>query len=211
MTSPTLFGARYSVYTRIARLALLEKGVAHRFEEIDIFGEVPPAYLARHPFKRIPALEHGELALYETAAITRYVDEAFAGPDLQPADPALRARMTQIVGLIDHYLYWPAVRVIFVERVGKPAEGEAGDEAAIEAALPQAARALAALAALVDPGPWLLGDRLSLADLHLAPNLDYFRRAPEGERLLAAQPKLADWWEEISGRESWLQTPFVRS
>ena len=42
-----------------------------------------------------------------------------------------------------------------------------------------------ALDRLAAPGPWLLGAELSLADLHLAPNLDYFRRAPEGERLVA--------------------------
>ena len=49
MTAPILHGASYSVYTRIARLALIEKGVEHAFEAVDIFapGGPPSAYLAK--------------------------------------------------------------------------------------------------------------------------------------------------------------------
>ena len=71
MSEPIVFGAAYSVYVRIVRLALEEKGVAYRLEEVDIFAEGgPPAdHLARHPFARIPAFEHEGFALFETAAI----------------------------------------------------------------------------------------------------------------------------------------------
>ena len=90
-----VFGAAYSVYVRIVRLALEEKGVPYRLEEIDIFAEGgPPAdYLARHPFARIPAFEHEGFCLFEAAAITRYVDEAFDGPALMPQDAKMRARV----------------------------------------------------------------------------------------------------------------------
>jgi glutathione S-transferase len=93
MTSPTVFGAAYSVYVRIVRLALAEKGVAYRLVDIDIFapGGPPQEYVARHPFGRIPAFEHDGFRLYETGAIARYVDEAFDGPPLQPADVRRRA------------------------------------------------------------------------------------------------------------------------
>jgi glutathione S-transferase len=70
---PVLFGAACSVYVRAARLTLLEKGVAHRLVEVDIFApEGPPGdYLRRQPFARIPAFEHAGFRLYETGAITR--------------------------------------------------------------------------------------------------------------------------------------------
>ena len=98
MSDPILFGAAYSVYVRIARLALAEKGVAYRLVEVDIFAEGgPPAdYAARQPFGRIPAFEHDGFRLYESGAITRYVDEAFPGPPLQPAEPQARARVNQV-------------------------------------------------------------------------------------------------------------------
>ena len=107
LSDPILFGAAYSVYVRIARLALAEKGVAYRLVEIDIFAEGgPPAeYAARQPFGRIPAFEHDGFRLYESGAITRYVDEAFAGPPLQPQDPRGRARVNQILSILDSYAY----------------------------------------------------------------------------------------------------------
>jgi glutathione S-transferase len=88
-----LYGLERSVYTRIARLALEEKGAPYTLHEVEIFGAegVPPDHLVRHPFGRIPALEHGDFWLYETAAITRYVDEAFPGPGLQPQEAMTRA------------------------------------------------------------------------------------------------------------------------
>src|SRR6476646_1898821 len=106
-----LHGYRYSVYTRIARLALAEKGVAYERVEVDPFApDVPASYLALHPFGRVPTIVHDGFALYETGAITRYIDRGFGGPALQPDDARALARMDQIVGVVDAYGYWPMVR-----------------------------------------------------------------------------------------------------
>ena len=66
---PRVFGASYSVYVRIVRLALAEKEVEYELVPIDIFaqGGPPPGFLDRHPFGRIPAFEHAGFSLYETA------------------------------------------------------------------------------------------------------------------------------------------------
>ena len=108
-----LHGYRYSVYLRIARLALAEKGVAYDRVEVNPFApDVPAAYLALHPFGRVPALVHDGFALYETGAITRYIDRAFSGPALQPTGPQALARMDQIIAIVDAYAYWPMVRQV---------------------------------------------------------------------------------------------------
>jgi hypothetical protein len=74
-----LYGYQYSVYSWIARLALAEKGEDHHWIEVNPFApDVSESYLAIHPFKRVPALVHDGFQVYETGAITRYVDEAFA-------------------------------------------------------------------------------------------------------------------------------------
>ena len=54
---PRVFGAKYSVYVRIVRLSLAEKGVDYELVPVDIFadGGPPTDYLDRHPFGRIPA------------------------------------------------------------------------------------------------------------------------------------------------------------
>jgi glutathione S-transferase len=87
MNKPVVYGADYSVYVRIVRLVLEEKGIDYELVPVDIFAAdgIPAWYFEHHPFGRIPAFEHDGFRLHETGAIARYVDEAFAGPALQPA------------------------------------------------------------------------------------------------------------------------------
>jgi glutathione S-transferase len=204
MTRPILYGADYSVYVRIARMALEEKGVGYDLVPVDVFAEGgPPAwYLERHPFGRIPAFEHDGFRLFETGAICRYVDEALDGPALQPATPRGRAVMSQIIGLIDSYAYRAMVWDVAVERL----EGSPPDEARIAGGLKTAATALAVLSGLKAPGAWLLGDRISLADLYVAPVVGYFLKVEEGRRLLTLCPPLDGWWTRISARPSFAAT-----
>ena len=208
MTKPQLFGADYSVYVRIVRLALAEKGVDCDLVPVDVFAAdgVPAWYLELHPFGRIPAFEHDGLRLFETAAIARYVDEAFAGPPLQPADVRQRAVMAQIIGLLDSYGYRPMVRDVYVERVFRPKSGKVSDEALIAAGIEKSRTCLAALARLKTDGDWLLGSELTLADLHAAPMFAYFVKAPEGRKLLGEQPELSRWWERVSALPSFAAT-----
>jgi glutathione S-transferase len=204
MTRPTLYGADYSVYVRIARMALEEKRVGYDLVPVDVFAEGgPPArYLERHPFGRIPSFEHEGFRLFETGAICRYVDEAFDGPSLQPDDARLRAVMNQITGLIDCYAYRAMVWDVAVERL----EGNPPDEARITAGLLVAETTLRTLSGLKVPGDWLLGDQITLADLHAAPVVAYFAKVEEGRALLASFPAIADWWARASARPSFVAT-----
>jgi glutathione S-transferase len=208
MAEPILYGAAYSVYVRAARLALTEKGVAYRLVEVDVFapGGPPAEHLARQPFGKIPAFEHDGFRLYETGAITRYVDEAFSGPPLQPAEPKVRARMNQAIGIQDSYVYPDLVWGIYVERVQAPRRGRPADEARIARLLPKAETCLAALEALMADGPWLAGPALTLADLHAAPMFDLFLRTPEGVELMARHGRLKAWWSAVSALPSMAAT-----
>ena len=208
MSEPIVFGAAYSVYVRIVRLTLLEKQVSYRLQEIDAFapGGPPVEYLARQPFGRIPAFEHDGFCLYETSAISRYVDEAFDGPRMQPNDATLRARMNQIISLLDSYAYRTLVWDIYVERADAPREGRASDEAKIAAALPRARLCLEELTRLMGQEPFLAGDALTLADLHAAPMFAYFLAAPEGAAMLAERPAFAGWWRRMAARPAMTST-----
>ncbi|MBL8582553.1 MAG: glutathione S-transferase family protein [Rhizobiaceae bacterium] len=209
MERPRLFGAAYSVYVRIARLALIEKGVDHELVPVDVFAAegLPDWYRERHPFGKIPAFEHGALQLFETAAIARYVDEAFDGPALQPADAARRAVVNQAVGMLDAYAYRALVWDIYVERVSVAHEGGVPDEAKIARALPLARTCLATLSGMAGTdGRWLLGKQMTLADLHAAPMIDYFLQAPEGRDLMKDFPRLETWWSAVSERAAFEAT-----
>jgi glutathione S-transferase len=205
VTEPHLFGASYGVYVRIVRLTLAEKGVAYRLVELD--GSAPDgptrdSVAQHHPFGRIPAFEHDGFRLYETAAITRYIDEAFAGPALQPSSPRGRARMQQIISLLDNYVYETLVWDIFVERVRAAFEGRQPDELRIAAALPLAETCLDQLVDLMADGPYLAGERLTLADLHAAPMMIYAHMAAEGATLMRRRPALEGWLTRIGRRSS---------
>lgn len=203
-SGPALYGASYRVYVRIARMVLHEKGVAYRHEPIDIFAPdtVPATYREMHPFNKIPAFVHGDLRLHETQAITRYVDEAFTGPALQPERARDRALMNQVLGIVDAYAYPTLVWDIYVER-SKPERGEPMNETRIAAALPRARVCLHTLAKLLAGRDNFGPAGISLADLHLAPVFGYFAKTADAETLLADLPELRRWWSRMQQRASW--------
>jgi glutathione S-transferase len=193
-----LHGYRYSVYLRIAAMVLIEKNLAWTQVEVDPFDEpIPQSYLALNPFGRVPTLVHDGFVLYETTAMMRYVDEGFPGVSLQPGDPRERARMNQIIAIADSYAYWPMVRQVFAQRVFSPASGGTADEKIIAEGLEKSAEVLAALDGLAGRR-FLVGEALSLADLHLGAMVAYFIMAEEGRSALAHHRNLSEWWDAFS-------------
>ena len=87
-------------------LALAEKGVAFDSHYIDMleFDQHKPGYLAVNPQGTIPAMIHGDKVLTESTAIMEYVDEAFDGPPLMPADPRDRWRIRWWMKFMDQWL-----------------------------------------------------------------------------------------------------------
>jgi glutathione S-transferase len=209
MAIPTVYGPAYSTYARTVRLALEEKGAAYKLEEVDILkGDAQaPGHVARHPFGKVPAFSHDGFSIYETDAIARYIDEALPGPKLQPSDPRQRARMNQIIGVIDSYGYGAIVGKIVIERLVAPMIGRPADEAAVAAAMPVAEKSIDAVEALSSgEGPFLVGAQLSLADLFLIPVFAYLMGTPEAGKLLKSAPRLKRWWDNISKRPSVAKT-----
>ncbi len=193
-----LHGYRYSVYNRIARLALLAKEVGHVTVEVDPFAELSEAYLRLHPFGRVPVLVHGAFALFETSAITRYVDRAFDGPLLQPEGVVALARMDQVIAVIDAYAYWPMVRQVSSHAFFRPFFGEPSNREEVDQGLEASGKVLSFLDRVAAEGEVLTGRDITLADCHLAPMIDYFVRADEGQAALSLHPALQGWWEQVS-------------
>lgn len=204
MSKPTVYGPAYSTYVRSARLALEEKGVEYDLVEFDFLsGPMPAEQIERHPFAKVPAFEHDGLSLYEVSAINRYVDEAFEGPSLQPEDLIQRARMNQIISIVDSYVYPSTLGQLVIQRLVMPMLGKEADEGAISAALPQVEKCMSVISGIRGSQTYLAsGDRITLADLHLIPIFVYFRNTPESGPILAKNPGLNAWWDAIGGRES---------
>ena len=209
MSKPTVYGPAYSTYTRSVRLALEEKGVDYDLVEVDFLqGPMPAEQVERHPFAKVPAFKHNSFELYEVTAIERYIDEEFDGPSLQPEISKQRARMNQIISIIDSYTYPCTVGALVIQRLVMPMLGEQADEASIAEAIPEITKCMATIAKLRADSKFLVGDQVTLADIHLAPIFDYFQNTPDSDPILQKNPGLHSWWAAMSERESMRKTPF---
>lgn len=193
----TLHGSAFSTYTWSARLALEEKGVEYTLVSPKLRA---PEYAAFHPFRKMPALEHGGVRVFEAIAVMRYVDEAFPGPALQPADAAGRAHMTQWMSAYNDFVAPHAVRGVLIPRFVFASRGMTVDDGAVRAAAAAAREALAVFDAALAEAPWLAGDTLSLADLLLAPTIVTGAMLSGEDRYADGLPNIEAWLSRLEAR-----------
>jgi glutathione S-transferase len=202
MSDIVVYGIPGSPFMRAVQMGLEEKQAAYRIQVVSPGETKSEAYLKRHPFGRVPAFEHGDFGLYETQAILRYLDDVFPQPPFQPSNPREAARMNQIIGINDWYFFPKAAGTIVFQRiVGPTLLGITCDETAVAAGVPMARVCIAELDRLLGGQQFLAGDRLSIADLMLAPQVDFLAETPEGKSLLA-NTRLEAWLARMNARPS---------
>jgi glutathione S-transferase len=202
MSDVVIHGVPGSPYVRAALMGCVEKGLSYQFARMGFGDSRTPEHLARHPFGRVPSFEHGGFRLYETQAILRYVDAAFPGPSLIPVDIHAQARMNQIVGIVDWYVFPDVTAKIGFNRIVAPLLGLPADEAAVAAALPKAKLCLGELERLLGGKTFMADETLSIADLMLAPQMDFLAETPEGAVLMETYPRLSAWLGRMLDRPS---------
>lgn len=199
MAELTIIGPALSTYVRTARMACLEKGVDYRLEEVGLGSDEA---VRHHPFRKVPALRHGDLHLYETPAMVRYIDAAFPGPSLTPDEPNAAALMEQWISVSGSYLYPSVIGGIVLPRFGLTE----ADETAIAAAHERARHCLGVLDHGLGSNDWFAGPEPSLADLFPGPILFYFGMTPEGQKTLPENGALSRWYQRLGERESFKET-----
>ncbi len=196
----TLLGDARSTYTRTARMALAEKGVAYALHTC---GPNTPDILAVHPFGKIPALRDGEITIWETEAIVNYLDECFdTGVRLRPGSIMERTRASQWVSSINSYLYDTMVRRFVLQIIFPKGEGGSPDRAVIDKALAEMTGQFGALDKSYGAHDFLAGSSLSAADLLLAPILAYVHAMAQGGVVMAQYPKVVRAHQAICQRSS---------
>ena len=197
MPCVTLFGFPRSVYVQMAGLYLTHKEVPYFFRDLELEMGTP-THLSLHPFDRVPILQHGDFVLYETSAIASYVDEAFDGPKLTPADPQQRARMNQWISAINGYYYPYLIYHVSHERNVFPQLGIPSDEKVVAHALPKVEVCLQVMEReLSHRKEFLLGPQLTLADFYMLPIIHAFGFAPEGQAMYPSYPAIGAWRERM--------------
>lgn len=206
MADLTLWGFNGSTYVRTVRMLLAEKGVTdYRQEPVNVLqGETKtPEHLARHPFGKVPVLDHDGLRILETAAIARYLNDVLPGPSLIPAAPKDRARMDMIIGLVDSYGYGALLGGVAAYHLFPDFVGGKND-AARKQGIEQGRKVLEFAMQTKATSAFIAGN-LSLADLYLAPILAYVALTPDFAAV-STIPGFADWWAKIQALPSYQST-----
>lgn len=206
MSTMTLWGFDGSTYVRTVKMLLAEKHFTD-FEQVPLnvlAGEPKSAdHLARHPFGKVPVLDHDGLRLLETSAITRYLNDVLPGTSLVPAATKDRARMDMAMSLVDSYGYGALLAgvagyYLFPDFVGGK------NDAALKAGIDNGRTLLAFLMQTKGSSPFIAGD-LSLADLYVAPIAAYVAMTPDAPAVFAVDG-FADWWQRVQALESFKAT-----
>lgn len=207
MPNMTLWGFNGSTYVRTVKMVLAEKRYAD-FEQIQVnvlAGEPKsPDHLMRHPFGKVPVLDHDGMRILETSAIARYLNDVLPGKSLVPAAPKDRARMDMTIGIIDSYGYGAliggvAAFYLFPDFVGGK------NEAMHNAGLESGKKVLELAMKTRGASPFIAGE-LSIADLYLAPIAFYLSLTPDMPELLKIEG-FRDWWVRVQALDSFQKTP----
>jgi len=196
-----LYGFDGSTYVRTVRMLLHEKGADYDQVPVDVLAGEPrePEHLERHPFGKVPVLDHDGMRILETSAITRYLNDVLDGPSFIPDNPKDRARMDMAIGLYDSYGYGALVGVagyhLFPDFLGNP-----GPEV-LEQSVEASRKVLTELMKIRGESKFIAGDKPTLADFYLAPACFYVSLIEDASRVFDV-PGFDDWWQNVQQLES---------
>ena len=205
MSEFTVHSIPGSPFGRSVLATLEEKGASYRLAAVASGTLQSAEHLARHPFGRVPVIEHDGFMLYETQAILRYLDAVLPEPRMRPAEPRDAARVDQLMNIVDWYLFQQVLAKIVFQRVLVPMRGGTPDEAVIAAAMPDARLCIATLVNMLGTKNWFVGDAPTLADMMLGPALATLAGTPEGAELMAGTT-LVSYLDRMNARASMQHT-----
>jgi len=160
-----------------------------------------PAHLARQPFGKVPAAEYKGFSVYESLAIVKWIDEIAPGTPLTPATAELRARQEQWLSVANSVVIAELAKILF-QRIWAGYRGLKCDDAVVKSAFDAAQEGFNVLESWLSKNEYLVGDKYSLADLHLLPYIQHLVTLPEAT-LVTSRPAVSAWWKRASGRASW--------
>jgi len=192
-----------SAYLWTAMHVADEKGVPYVWKALTYNS---PEHLKLHPFGKMPVMQHGDIILYETAAIATYIDKAFEGPLLQPPDALGAADVIRWISIVNSYVF-PVMNRFTKERIVRPAWGIEPDQPFIASAREPLAKQMQLIEATLAESSFLVGENITLADSFLLPHLLFFTLTREGAELLARSPSIKAWLDRIRARPSFARNP----
>jgi glutathione S-transferase len=214
-----VYGGNISPFVRKVRVALAEKGLEYKLENINPFAP-PPEFLEISPLKRIPAFRDTDQPepnhLADSSIICDYLEHKFPKPSLYPADPFQRARALWFEEYADSVVASNIGSGLFFERIVKKLMRRQTDETVCQKTLTEKLPPLFDyLEKEVGDREFLVGNQFSIADISVGTMFVNFAHC--GESIDAGRwPKLAAYVKRLHARPSFKslldeETPFINS
>jgi glutathione S-transferase len=160
-----------------------------------------PELLAINPNGKVPALDDGEVKLWESNAIIAYLASK-KNTSLWPRSNARYDILRWFNWEAAHFN--PAASTVYFERLLRPVLGMGDpDSVKVEDGLSRFRRFGAVLNGHVEGRDWLVGGELTLADFSVGSVLTYWQAA---ELPLDEMPYVAQWYERLSALPAWQNT-----
>ena len=179
-----------------------------------------------NPIGKLPALEHDGAVVADSTDIAYYIESKFPEPELVPSHPALRGQVHVMEDWADESLYFYEMRLRFntpgnqehnAARITEPeaavprwlmrkafpriirkaTNGQGVGRKPLEQFMRDTERHIESIAGIVAGKDWLVGNRLSLADLAVHAMFQCFRDADLSADLLEKYPAVPEWMARV--------------
>lgn len=153
------------------------------------------------PFGQIPVLEDGDIQIFESRAIIRYLAEKFEGQGTP-----LLGKTVKDKALVSQWLevesqnYNPPTAQIVYQRVFSSMFGSSCNEDVVTEQVAKLEKVLDVYEAHLSNNKYLAGDFFSLADLSHLPYTYLLVNAAGKSDLITSRPHVSAWWNDISSR-----------
>ncbi|KAE8807389.1 glutathione S-transferase [Hordeum vulgare] len=203
--------------TNVARVMLFLEEVGAEYELVPVdfvAGEHKrPQHLQLNPFGQMPGFQDGDLVLFESRAIGKYIIRKYgtAGLDLLGENSGIEeSAMVDVWTEVEDQQYYPAISPVVFECIINPfiMGGAATNQKVVDESLERLKGVLGIYEARLEKSRYLAGDSISFADLNHIPFTFYFMTTRHAS-VFDDYPKVKAWWESLMARPAvqriWLQ------
>ncbi|WP_299451488.1 glutathione S-transferase family protein [uncultured Pigmentiphaga sp.] len=150
-----------------------------------------PEYKAINPTQKVPTIVDGELSVWESHTILRYLAAKHGLTALYPADPAARTH-------VERWMDWTLASLNAVYLGGFRDAKKSAEERAPDT-VKNLVSELSILESQLEKHPWVAGEAMTLADVCMGPIV---RRCIAFPFELPAMPKISAWVKKLEAMPS---------
>ena len=201
MESIKIYSSARCPYAQRTRMLMIEKEIPFELTEVDLRNK-PDWFLAVSPYGKVPVIVDDGQTIYESAIINEYLDEKYISIPMMPEEPVERAKARIWMDYCTNK-YLTLSRKLLVDHGNEELQTE--NKKKMKESLIYIEKECFEKNA---NGPFWLGNKISLVDLHYAP---FFERFGAFKELFGVEwpeecIKISNWWSAIQKRDSYKMT-----